>query len=81
MQTQILILLSTEAQIKLHMQKPIACRLMQSYGSMFTVLRFLSPLNQTKMQGLDRWWYTKGVSRIQFKARKPKRDSIFFIRQ
>ena len=36
----------------------------QNYGAMTMVMAYLPRLEQLRMQGLDTWWYNKGVKRV-----------------
>ena len=44
----------------------------QNYGAMTMVMRCLPLLEQLKMQGLDKWQYVTGVSRVQVRLEMQK---------
>ena len=48
----------------------------KSYGAMTMIMEYLSRLEQLKLQGLDTWWYDKGVKRVQWRFIFPK---MFFF--
>ena len=37
----------------------------QNYGAMFMIIGYLPLIEQLRLQGLDTWWYTIGVARVQ----------------
>ena len=51
-------------------------RLVGSYGGMTETFNFLFPIEQLQMQGLNKWWYDKGVKRVQISFKLP--DVYFF---
>ena len=48
-----------------------------SYGAMTITLSYLTQLEQVNLQGLNRWWYSVGVQRIQ--ARISLRIPVYFL--
>lgn len=40
-------------------------QMVKSYGGMTVTMRFLPAIEQLRMQGLNKWWYNRGVSRVQ----------------
>ena len=38
-----------------------------SLGAMTVTTSFMTQLEQTQMQGINKWWYKKGVGRVQVK--------------
>ena len=41
--------------------------------NMIVTTSFLTQLEQTKMQGTSKWWYDRGVTRIQFRIKMIKK--------
>ena len=37
----------------------------QNYGAMTMIMGYLPRIEQLSLQGLDTWWYDKGVQRVQ----------------
>ena len=46
--------------------------LMKSYGGMIVTLNFLEPIEQLQMQAINRWWFDKGVGRVQVRIKLPQ---------
>ena len=44
----------------------------QIYGAMITIMGYLPRIEQLRLQGLDTWWYTNGVGRVQVFFKCPK---------
>ena len=39
---------------------------------MAETMDFLEPIDQLKLQGINRWWYDRGLGRVQFSIQLPK---------
>ena len=55
-----------------------------SYGCMTTVMSFLTPLEQLKMQLLSIWWYSVAVARVQTRFKlltMPLFERVYFFSQ
>ena len=48
----------------------------QIYGAMIVIMGYLPRIEQLKLQGLDSWWYTIGVGRVQVFL---KRQEMFYF--
>ena len=48
----------------------------QIYGAMIMIMGFLPEIEQLRLQGLDTWWYTIGVGRVQVFL---KRQEMFYF--
>ena len=48
----------------------------QSFGGMATVMGYLPLIEQLELQGLDKWWYVIGVSRVLWLFDLPKMTFI-----
>ena len=44
---------------------------MKSYGAITETLIFLEPIEQLKMQRLNKWWYNKGLRGVQMRIKVP----------
>ena len=50
----------------------------QIYGSMIMIMGYLPQIEQLKLQGLDSWWYTIGVGRVQVFLEGPEQFYLVY---
>ena len=53
----------------------------QSYGAMTMIMGYLPQIEQLRLQGLDTWWYTIGVGRVQVDLETGKMFYFVFSRE